>query len=125
MIQPKLGELHSVAGVKDAAHVAIITAKAVETIQPGARVYVYKDNWPEEYLVGTECPPRAEPNGILDPFLKSPVLADQYCCVVVLQFEDLRHHWECGAIEKPAYRKSSSVDEDADSWYYDECRECT
>lgn len=74
MEQPKLGQVipDSTAG-RDAVHVAVIPMLALRVMQPG------------EHLT----------NGVVDPFLKNPVLPGQwyYLCLFPGTVTSLRHVW--------------------------------
>lgn len=87
----KLGELipDQTTARRDATHIAVAPCTAAEKLEPGDPVYVHtngeikKARW--EYAVG-----------IVDPFLKEPVLEDQSCWVLIMPgtITSLVHYWE-------------------------------
>jgi hypothetical protein len=82
---PKLGQLVEGAGRRDAIHVAVAPVVAGHDMDPGDRVGI-RD--------GKACY-RAEPVGIVDPFLRHTVKAGEtfWLCLFPNTVTSLRHVW--------------------------------
>lgn len=88
----KLGELipNQEKAKRDATHVAVAPVTAAETISPGHPVYLTSNG----EIRG--CSWYDNPVGIVDPFLKEDVHADQSCWLLIMPgtITTLVHYWE-------------------------------
>lgn len=95
-----LGMVHFREEKRDAIHLAVMPAEALERLKPGAHVNVGKDG--ERAFVAAE----GEGIGIVDPFLPRPVERGQRFWLVIYprKIQSLRHVWSHPAVpdEAPA-----------------------
>jgi hypothetical protein len=103
----KLGQLAEKTGVRDAVHVAIVSATASGVLMPGQWVRIEGEH------ARASIP--ADAHGIVDPYLRTPVDSDQCCyvCLVPGLVTGMRHQWECDAIDA---EKKNMLKEDAVAW---------
>jgi len=89
MNQPRLGKLAD-GGEKDAIHIAIMPMTSDLVLQPGEHVGVEKEKGVE-----TEKAVRADPIGIVDPFLSRAVDPGEcfWLCLYPGSITSLRHDW--------------------------------
>lgn len=82
-----LGKKPETLGVKDAIHVAIVSVRAAELLQPGQRCTMNEHN-------EAVASPKGE--GVVDPFLKHPVYRGQPFQLLLDQTEvpNVRHEWD-------------------------------
>lgn len=93
-----IGKIHERPLGRDAVHVAVFQVVAPTILYPGK-------------LVNAEGSPRAPFVGIVDPYLKGPVLAGQRCWVMLYPgtITSLRHewtHWAFSAVPKNAKKEA-------------------
>lgn len=118
MIEIKLGECPAIEGMRDAVHVAIITLRAGEDLEPGQRVEV-------DGATVMACKSYWKCVGIVDPFLNCSIVAKGALVNVVLlpcSVTSMRHHWSSDAF--PVAAESGTTREESERWLRDfiECK---
>jgi hypothetical protein len=108
-----LGDLLSEAKTyvdRDAVHIAVVPVVAAEDLAPGAhvgRIRMATVNGKNLIVVGPVG--RSREIGIIDPFLREPVLKGEQCwmCLYPLTVTGLRHHYT-----HPAFRELEAKEEE-------------
>ena len=94
----ELGELAKAPGDRDAIHVAVLSAKAAETLYPGSRVRLIEG----KARISTD----GKGIGIVDPWLWHAVFSGETFWILLHQntITDLRHVWKHPEIQEKKKR---------------------
>lgn len=103
--QDTIGKIHSAEQERDAVHIALCSAVAGETLQPGQHVGFYAEHMARNVVTDKLDGkfPATGLLGIVDPFLTQPVLTGQHFWLFLYPntITDLRHEWTHPALETP------------------------